>query len=378
VPLTKVIDAATEETITVPYRFWVGAEYLLWWANQGPVNGPLVTTGPAASFGILGQPGVNVLVGNDVNYGAESGVRLKGGVWLDPEAHIGVEGVWFALGRDTVTQSFTSDSTGNPLLARPVINAQANVESVSPVSNPGALTGHVDVISTTELWGAEANFLGSLIRGKCWWVDMILGFRYLGLDEGMTVSNVSTVGALGGAAFGGTLVGPGSIISVWDSFQTENRFYGGQIGIRTEYTFRKFYVDLAWKVGVGDTHEVLTVTGNSGLTSAGHSTVLPGGLLAVASNSGSHSNDEFTIMSELTIKLGYCITPRLGVFVGYNLLYWPGVARPGNQIDRTVEPAQVPTNLAFGQPGALPRPSPLFAHTLYLAQGLNLGLEFRY
>ncbi len=378
VPLKKVMDAATEETMTVPYRFWVGAEYLLWWANQGPVSGPLVTTGPATSFGILGHPGVNVLAGNEVNYGAESGYRIKGGVWLDPEAHIGLEGVWFALGRDTVSQSFTSDSTGNPLLARPIVNAQANVESVSPVANPGALTGHADVISTTELWGAEANFLGSLIRGKCWWVDMIVGFRYMGLDEGLSVSNVSTVGILGGAAFGGRLVGPGNTISVWDSFQTQNRFYGGQIGFRSEYTFHIFYVDAAWKVGVGDTHEQLTVTGNSGLSAAGQSTVLPGGLLAVGSNSGVHSNDEFTVMSELTIKVGYCIMPRLGVFAGYNLLYWPGVARPGAQIDRVVDPSQVPTNLAFGQTPTLPRPTPLFAHSQYWAQGLTLGLEFRY
>jgi hypothetical protein len=207
---------------------------------------------------------------------------------------------------------------------------------------------------------------------------MILGFRYLGLDESLAVSNVSMVGALGGAAFGGSLVGPGSVISVWDSFRTENRFYGGQIGFRTEYTFRKMYVDVSWKVGVGDTHEILTVTGNSGLNAAGHMTVLPGGLLAVASNSGVHSTDEFSVMSELSVKVGYCICPRVGIFAGYNLLYWPAVARPGNQIDRVVDPAQVPTNLAFGQPGALPRPTPLFTHTQYLAQGLTLGLEVRY
>src|SRR5262249_46797555 len=36
------------------FDFWVGGEYLLWWAKHSPIGVPLLTTGPTGSFGILG------------------------------------------------------------------------------------------------------------------------------------------------------------------------------------------------------------------------------------------------------------------------------------------------------------------------------------
>jgi hypothetical protein len=62
---------------------------------------------------------------------------------------------------------------------------------------------------------------------------------------------------------------------------------------------------------------------------------------------------------------------------GYQFLYWSRVARPGEQIDRVINPTQIPV---FGGNQLLgpARPEPLFTTTDFWAQGLNLGLEVRF
>src|SRR5690349_2321758 len=48
-------------------RFWVGAEYLMWWVTDAPLPVPLLTTGPAAGLGVAGNPGTQLLVGGDAD-----------------------------------------------------------------------------------------------------------------------------------------------------------------------------------------------------------------------------------------------------------------------------------------------------------------------
>jgi hypothetical protein len=56
------------------------------------------------------------------------------------------------------------------------------------------------------------------------------------------------------------------------------------------------------------------------------------------------------------------------------------VIRPGNVLDGTVNRANVPTDTNFGGGGAAPaRPAfPGFNGSSYWAQGINLGLAFRF
>ena len=57
---------------------------------------------------------------------------------------------------------------------------------------------------------------------------------------------------------------------------------------------------------------------------------------------------------------------------------WNDVVRPGNQIDRVVNPNIVPTDQDFGVAGGPRRPAPLFNSSDFWAQGVNFGLHFRY
>jgi hypothetical protein len=301
-------------------------------------------------------------------------------LWLDDGSRIGVEGRGFFLGEQSVSSAVASDATGTPLLARPVVNALTGQEAVSFVAFPGALSGGVTVSSRDELWGAEANFLGSLVRAKCFSADMIVGFRYVGLDESLSVSSNTTVlGPAAAVAFNGNLVGLGNTVTIVDHFETRNDFYGGQVGGRVEFHYCGLYVDLRGTLAIGNAHEVVQVSGNTSLTGPGLTPqTLPGGLLAVASNSGRSTRDEFTFIPEANVRAGYQLTEHLSAFVGYTFLYWFDTLRPGNQIDRTVNPNLVPSNLSFGTPTTVARPLVPFQKSDFWAQGINFGVEFRY
>src|SRR5262249_6596375 len=106
--------------------------------------------------------------------------------------------------------------------------------------------------------------------------------------------------------------------------------------------------------------------------------VLPGGLLALPTNIGDHSHDEFSVVPEFRINLGYQVTEHLRAFVGYTFLYWTQVVRPGEQINLNVNSTQIATSLLFGPLAGPAQPSFSFRHSDFWAQGLNLGVEFRF
>jgi len=89
---------------------------------------------------------------------------------------------------------------------------------------------------------------------------------------------------------------------------------------------------------------------------------------------GVFDSQRLSIVPELALTLGWDFTPQLRGTVGYDLLYWTGVARPGDQIDLNLDPRQFPP------PSTTTATRPQFVlHTSdYWAQGLNLGLDWRF
>jgi len=66
--------------------------------------------------------------------------------------------------------------------------------------------------------------------------------------------------------------------------------------------------------------------------------------------------------------------------VGYSFLYISGVARPGDQIDRAINPNQAPA-ITVANPPPLNGPSrPAFpaADSDFWAHGVNLGVRLRF
>ena len=342
-------------------RFYASTEYLLWW-TKGANLPPLVTAGSAgdpasgANVGALGLPGTAILYGNDdVNNEARSGARFMVGYWFGDGRLLGIEGGGFFLGRQT--SSFTAASNGTPILARPFFNAVTGLQDSELVAAPGIVAGSVTARTSNSFYGAEANLRSNLLCGPCWNLDVIAGYRYLGLDDDLSISE--SLQALQVPV----------VFALNDSFQVHNRFNGGQIGFESEWRRNRWSLDLKAKVALGDVSESVNINGSTVANGA----FAAHGLLAEPSNIGSYHRDRFAVSPDIGLNLGYQVTDHMRAFVGYDYLYLSDVVRAADQVDLRVNPNQL-----RGVAGGPALPAFNFHSSDFWAQGVSFGLEFRY
>lgn len=360
---------------------WVNLEYLLWMVRQDNVP-PLLTTSTTGTTAILGAPGTAVLKGSGpVITDGRNGARVTIGGWLDQcvGCPVGVEFTGFTLGNRTGRSAVSSDSTGSPVLARPFINALTGAESNYFISAPGQFAGTYRMSYSSALNGVELNAIWQPGDYKEW-PDVIIGFRYMGLNEDLGVGQTSTLLAGGLSGFpGGVILRQGTVLTVIDTFSVANSFYGGQVGLRGQYDMDRFFVNGFAKVAAGVNEQTTRIAGSSAArTPAGVLLTHSGGLLAVASNSRDSTTDEFSIVPEIGVNLGFQITKHIDIHAGYSFLYWSHVIRPGEFVDRRVNPTQVPTSIQFGPAVGPALPSSTVDQKDFWVQGLNAGMTFRY
>src|SRR5262249_28118375 len=185
--------------------------------------------------------------------------------------------------------------------------------------------------------------LCNLCCGCNYRLDALAGFRYLDLNEGLGIAEnltvLPTVPVLGGTNF-----------VVADRFDTRNQFYGGQVGVRGEVSSGPLFATAAAKVALGDNHQSVDIAGFTRIASPRTGvTTQPGGLLALPSNSGHFTRDRFAVVPEGSLGVGVQATERVRVSLSYSFLYWRSVARPGDQIDRGVNPSALPINGGAGR-----------------------------
>lgn len=357
---------------------WARADYLLWWIKAGP-RGPLVTTGPAEGGGTLGEPGTRIIFGDsDFDFGGRSGVRLTLGGWCDPCQTLGFQSSAFVLEKNSVGFTARSDAGGNPTVSLPVTVVNDGSQNGYFLGIPDLRAGGVAISSGSRLWGWETNAVTSLGSGCTWNAQMLAGFRTLGLSEGLLIHGFRTPLVEEEIRFIDGFLSPGDVLQQADSFQTRNHFYGGQLGGQVQFLRGKMSLDLAGKVALGSTHQTVSVAGSTNLIPVtGPSSQFPVGYFALRSNIGASHEDQFTVVPEGNIRIGYQLTCSLKATLGYTFLYWSSVARPGDQFNRAVDITQAPS--FGGNPAVLgTSPLPPFNHTDFWAQGLDLGLEYRF
>jgi hypothetical protein len=357
-------------------KVWVTGEYLLWWL-RGDRLPPLVTTSPAGTpvtaAGVLGAQGTQILFGDErVNGDARSGGRVTAGCWLDNDCRWGIEGSFFAL--QGLTDDFGAQSHGVPILARPFLNTTSGLADSELVAFPGILAGSVTASERSHcLIGAEALIRKNLLTKCCDLgevrLDALAGYRFLYLDETLAIQeNLITTGIT-------DQVPVGTTFAVRDQFTTRNAFDGGELGLAVGLRGGPCTLDVIGKVALGANSETVSIHGSTATALPGGPVqVFPGGLLALSSNSGHHTESSFSCVPELDVNLGYWITSHLRLTAGYTFLYWTDIVRPGKQIDLGVNPNLLPPVL----PGGQLRPAFSEQRTSLWAQGLSVGLEFRY
>lgn len=380
----------SEEGVAVPVEgppatnFFVETEYLLWWVRRGDI--PVLattapdTTNPAGNFGFLGRPGTSVLLGpGPFGDGFRSGFRVRAGGWFDDWwAGCGLDASFFFLGRRSDT--FAVGSTQTPVITRPFFAPNVNpltgqvIGEFGEVVAGGGTAGTLVVNLDSRLWGADVNVKSFLCRTCERHSEWFAGYRHLNLREELSVTESIVSGPLDAPLPLGTR------IVVNDTFAVRNQFHGGQLGYAAGRRWGRLDADVRASVALGVTHQELDIVGSQAVRRPGQATpdMFTGGLLAAGPNLGSFTNNEFAVVPEVTLSLGYLVTPNLRLSVGYNFLYWSNVIRPGEQIDRTVDPTFVPNFDLPVPPSGLNRPQPLFRQSDLWVQGLQFGVQLRW
>ena len=360
---------------------WFRAEYLGWRVKNDRIP-VLVTAGDVNNQAVLGASGTRILLDNN-NFNDDkfqSGGRFTFGFWLQRFDCLGFEASYMFLSQRK--QSFQFGNGNGDVIGRPFTEVNPFVQDPPGSNNfvptpfdrvefvrfPGALEGTVRVDSYTRLWGAEANLRSKLWCNECSHVDLIYGYRYFQLSEGITITENLT-----------TLPSPGTQINVTDRFNTRNTFNGGQVGLDGEYRFLpRWTVSGFAKVALGNVNQQVRINGSTYFGDTNQT--LPGGLLASTTNIGSYSQNRFAVMPEAGLRLNYDLTDHLRLYVGYNFTYLSSVVRPGQQIDTVVNsgfaPRADPMAVGVGQGPA--RPSVLFKTSDFWAQGVNFGIEYHW
>ncbi len=360
-------------------RIWVSGRYLLGYLSRPGLATPLVVTGSPADLhpGALDAPNTRVLYGEDqYQFNPLNGVQVDVGVNLNDRLYL--EGSIQYFGPQHSSALFLSDAAGNPFIARPIFNTTLGQERAFLTSSPGIASGSTNVQTRLQLFSIEGHARYQVNVTPYLSVDGLLGYRRMQLEEELEVSD-SLLPIGGSITFLGTPITAPNTVSDFDRFATFNQFDGINTGLRFRWQsgFQWFALTGHGKVAVGQTRQTVEIEGVSGATTAAGPQTAFGGILALPSNMGTHTREVFGIIPEGGAGLIFLVAPGVRLHAGYTATYWNSVVRPGDQIDRRINPAQVPTDLNFAQ-GAGGFPVFEFRDRSVWLQTLNFGIELYY
>jgi hypothetical protein len=348
-------------------RWSVGAEALFAWFKSSPTPVPIITDNYADA------PGVNVFLGGgSTDTNPNAGLRLTGAYRLD--SRVGVELAGFYIpSRSTSSGVSSTGQAGSIDLYLPYFDVTRNAENVTEISYWPTYRGSAQATLSNSLGGGELNLTWSMPAQDGWHVDLLGGFRYLQLRESYTITTSSPYNP----------PNPADIWNTTDGFDARNRYYGLQVGARATYDRGPWLGNFAGKVALGTMQQRVSINGfleTNDYNDYGATQVFPGGYFALPTNSGDHTQSRFAVVPEFALNLGYRLTPEATVLVGYSFLWASSVVRPGDQINRNINPTQT---VSWGNdppvnPVGPAQPSFSFATTDFWAQTLSVGFAYRF
>jgi hypothetical protein len=368
VSLAQTVDASSTPppTSSTEEPFYIGAEALLWWLKDSPAPPSLVSTG------ILGQLGTTVLLGGeDLNTHMHPGLRVTAG--YREKERWGLEAGFFYLPSQSTSRSVSSSGQiGSQNLDIPFFDVTLPGENVTRLSRAGSFSGHAQEELSARLLGAELLGTANLVSTGAWRLDLLGGFRYSNLRETFSFTTNSP-----------NIAPPVDIFQTMDQFDTTNNFYGAQGGLRACSVWGHWTVSGTIKVALGAMVQSVDIDGfllTNEFNGFGSPQRFPGGYFAQPTNMGNHTRTAFAVLPEIGLNVEYEVTRWMNIVLGYSFLYTNNVVRPGDQIDRAINPTQnasftgVPNSRLVGPA----RPSFSFRGSDFWAQGLNVGVVIRF
>ncbi len=354
------------------FPWWFRGEYIGWW-GKGIDLPALLTTSPAgtgaARAGLLGDPGTQILFGNDsYDEDLRGGIRFSFGYWLDHGHCQGIEAYIFSL--EEASLSYSNSSTGGlPILARPFFDASQQQYVAQLLAHPDVANGQFDFNFSTETTGAGVLLRTNAARSCEHNVDFLGGYRYTRVEDSLNINDQLTSTATGGN------VPLGTVVAGFDTIDTSNEFHGVDLGMAIDFKRDRWTFTFLGKCALGNMAQDIHIDGSTTVTVPGAgSTTTAGGLLTQPTNIGDFSRDKFTVVPEASINARYVLNCRWTALFGYNFIYWNNVVRADDQIDFRVNTTQIGGGTLFG-PG---QPELEFKETNYWLQGVNAGLELHF
>ena len=348
-------------------RWSVSAEALFAWFKSSPTPVPIITDS------YVDAPGVNVFLGGgSVDTNPNAGFKLTGAYRIDSRLGVELSGFYIPTRRTSSSVSSTGEP-GSIDLMLPFFDVTINQENVTEISFWPEYRGSAQATLSNNLGGGELNATWAMPPSDGWRVDLLGGVRFLQLRESYTITTSSPYN-------------PPNPVDIWnttDAFDARNRFLGVQVGARAAYDQGPWVGSVSGKLALGSMQQRVSVNGyleTNDYNNYGATQTFSGGYFALPTNSGDHSRNTFAVVPEIGLNVGYRLTPQATVFVGYSFLYMSSVARPGEQIDRNINPTQT---ASYGNdPPVTPvgpaQPTFSFHTTDFWAQTLSIGLAYRF
>ena len=348
-------------------RWSVSAEALFAWFKSSPTPVPIITDS------YVDAPGVNVFLGGgSVDTHPNAGFKLTGAYRIDSRLGVELSGFYIPTRRTSSSVSSTGEPGSIDLLL-PFFDVTINQENVTEISFWPEYRGSAQATLSNNLGGGELNATWAMPPSDGWRVDLLGGVRFLQLRESYTITTSSPYN-------------PPNPVDIWnttDAFDARNRFLGVQVGARAAYDQGPWVGSVSGKLALGSMQQRVSVNGyleTNDYNNYGATQTFSGGYFALPTNSGDHSRNTFAVVPEIGLNVGYRLTPQATVFVGYSFLYMSSVARPGEQIDRNINPTQT---ASYGNdPPVTPvgpaQPTFSFHTTDFWAQTLSIGLAYRF
>jgi hypothetical protein len=292
-----------------PPMWWLRTDGLLWW-RKGRDLPVLVVSNTEASD----DPGQIVLYGGDIEGGSpQGGIRIDLGTWLDTQECLGIGGRFWWLGEERTRFHADGDTLPDQTIERPFIDAATGPDSFI-VSDPFTpFSGSIDVVTTSEIYGADAFARMAWCRVCEFRVDLLVGYEFTRINESLRIDTDIPDSPLG----------PNRAFDQW---LTRNEFHGVSVGLLYESCRDCWTTTCLLKVGLGSMRQTAELSGGEN--------GVPVGLLV--EEPITVTRDEFAAVPELDLSWSYAINPCWNMNIGYSLVYWSSVARPEALIDDVV------------------------------------------
>ena len=342
-------------------RFWARGEVLLWFM-EGLNNGPLATSNPAGTpgtrVGLPSNPSTSSLFGGNLGNDLRVGGRATFGYWLGCDNCRAIQGEFFGLG--SPGNRFDSDLANGGILSRPFTNTDVGGEDAQIFSMPGLTAGNLTMDFSSELWSAAISMRRQLCcnadpcdpctRKR---LDLLYGYRYMHLGETFRSSE--------------TLMPsdprfvPGTTLTLDDEIRTENDFHGFEFGLQSSSVRGRWSTQLTSLVAIGQVRKRVRLDGSTNSFVPGFADdTIDGGFIVGPDMIGTGKSQEFGVIPQARLNMGYFLTRNFQLNVGYDFLYffdavrpdsWLNVTRAGSDISRRVPATIARTDLAVPDNG---------------------------